>query len=160
MVHSPSPPRALFVAENLLRNIEVYFKNSCQNMRLDNHGTLLNSSGAELQNDLCNDFDSYCFTATMLRERDSHKECRRALSTAFDLVAKILRAEHPRTLACFLEVCIHLIQSRLPEVAFILRNFIRSMSATVVMKGHPWGQICQLLGELELESSEQAMAQI
>lgn len=160
VVHSPSPPRDLFVAGNSFRNIKLYFQNSCRNMRLGDHGTLLNSDGTELQNDLCNDFDSYCFTATMFRKRNSYKECHRALSKAFDLVGKILRAEHPRTLACFLEVCIHLIQTGLPEVALILRNFIKSMSAKVTMKGHPWGQICQLLGELDSKSPEQAMAQI
>ena len=160
VVHSPSPPLALSVAENLFRNIKVYFEHSCRNMRLDDHGTLLNSNGTELQNDLCNDFDSYCFTATMFRQRNSHEEFHHALSKASDLVEKILRAEHPRTLACFLEVFMHLIQTRLPEVAFILRNFIKRMSAKVTMKGHPWGQVCQLLGELDSESSDQAMARI
>ena len=160
MVHSPSPPQGPFVAENLLRNIKVYFKTSCQNMHLDDRGTLLDANGTKLQNDLCNEFDSYCFTATIFRERNLHKECRRALSKAFGLVEKIVRAEHPRTLACFLEVCIHLIQTRLPEVALILRRFIKSMSAKVTMKGRPWDQICQLLGELDPESPEPAMAQI
>jgi hypothetical protein len=34
------------------------------------------------------------------------------------------------------------------------------MSAKVTRKGHPWGQICWLLGELDSESLGQAMAQI
>jgi hypothetical protein len=34
------------------------------------------------------------------------------------------------------------------------------MSAKVTRKGHPWGQICRLLGELDTESLDQAMAQI
>ncbi|KAH8751080.1 hypothetical protein F5883DRAFT_211659 [Diaporthe sp. PMI_573] len=34
------------------------------------------------------------------------------------------------------------------------------MSAKVTRKGHPWGQICWLLGELDSESLDQAMAQI
>ena len=160
VVHSPSPPKALFVAENLFRNIKVYFENSCRKMFLDDHGTLLNSNGTELRNDLCNDFDSYCFTATMFVGRNSPEEFRHALSKASALVEKILRAEHPRTLACFLEVFIHLIQTRLPDVAFFLRNFIKRMSAKVTMNGHPWGQICRLLGELDSESLDQAMAQI
>ena len=158
--HSLSPSKALFVAENLFHTIKVYFENSCRNMFLDDHGTLLNSDGTELQNDLCNDFDSYCFTATMFAERNSHEEFRHALSKASALVEKILRAEHPRTLACFLEVFIHLIQIGLPDVAFFLRDFIKRMSATVTMKEHPWGQICWLLGELDSESLGQAMAQI
>ena len=158
--HSPSPPKALVVAENLFCTIKAYFENSCQNMLLDDHGTLLNPDGTELQNDLCNDFDSYCFTATVFAERNSHEEFRHALSKASALVEKILRAEHPRTLACFLEVFIHLIQTGLPDVTLFLRDFIKRMSAKVTMEGHPWGQICQLLGELDSESLDQAMAQI
>ncbi|KAK2036207.1 hypothetical protein LZ31DRAFT_616801 [Colletotrichum somersetense] len=158
--YSPSPPQALLVSENLFHNIKVYFENSCRNMQFDDHGNLLSPNGAKSNNALCNDFDSYCFTATMLMGKGLHVEFRRALSKAFALVEKILRAEHPRTLACFLEVFIHLIQTGLPEVTFSLCNYIKGMSAKVIKKKHPWGQICQLLGELNLESLEQAMAQV
>ncbi|KAI1358861.1 hypothetical protein F5Y08DRAFT_320864 [Xylaria arbuscula] len=127
-------------------------------MILDDHGTLLTPNGAKLHNDLCNDFDSYCFTATMLIEKGLHVEFRRALFKASALVEQILRAEHPRTLACFLEVFIHLIQAGLPEVTSFLRDFIKRMSAKVIRKGHPWGQICRLLGELDSESLDEAMA--
>jgi hypothetical protein len=152
--HSPSPPQALLVSEKLFYNIRVYFEGTCQNMILDDRGALLTP------NDLCNDFDSYCFTATMLKEKGLHVEFRRALSKAFDLIEQILRAEHPRTLACFLEVFIHLIQTGLPDVTSSLRYFIKEMSAKATKKGYPWGQICWLLGELDSESLGQAMAQI
>jgi hypothetical protein len=59
-------------------------------MILDDHGTLLNPNGAELHNDLCNDFDSHCFTATMFVGRKLHKEFRHALSNASALVDQIL----------------------------------------------------------------------
>ncbi|KAJ3551817.1 hypothetical protein NPX13_g11268 [Xylaria arbuscula] len=155
---SVAPVAGLLVSENLFYNIKVYFENSCRNMILDDHGTLLTPNGAKLHNDLCNDFDSYCFTATMLIEKGLHVEFRRALFKASALVEQILRAEHPRTLACFLEVFIHLIQAGLPEVTSFLRDFIKRMSAKVIRKGHPWGQICRLLGELDSESLDEAMA--
>ncbi|KAH6985586.1 hypothetical protein EDB80DRAFT_231815 [Ilyonectria destructans] len=158
--HSPSPPQALLVSENLFHNIKVYFENSCRNMNFDDHGNLLTPNGAKLDNALCNDFDSYCFTATMLIGKGLHVEFRRALSKASALVEQILRAEHPRTLACFLEVFIHLIQTGLPKVTSSLCDYIKRMSAKVTRKGHPWGQICRLLGELDSESLDQAMAQI
>ena len=152
---SVAPVAGLLVSENLFHNIKVYFENSCRNMILDDHGTLLNPNGAKLHNGLCNDFDSYCYTATMLIEKGLHVEFRRAL---FKASALVLRAEHPRTLACFLEVFIHLIQTGLPEVTSFLRDFIKRMSAKVTRKGHPWAQICRLLGELDSESLDQAMA--
>lgn len=158
--HSPSLPQALLVSEKLFYNIQVYFENTCQNMILDDDGTLLTPNGAKLHYDLCTDFDSYCFTATMLKEKGLHIEFRRALSKAFALIEQILQAEHPRTLACFLEVFIHLIQTGLPEVASCLRDFIKEMSAKVTRKRQPWGEICRLLGELDSESLGQAMAQI
>ncbi|CAG8982691.1 hypothetical protein HYALB_00000972 [Hymenoscyphus albidus] len=157
--NSPSSPQALLVLESLFYNIKIYFETSCRNMILDDHGTLLTLNGSKLHNGLCNDFDSYCFTATMLKEKGFYVEFRRALSKAFALVEQILRTEHPRTLACFLEVFIHLIQTKLPEVVSSLRDFIKRMSAKVTMNGHPWSQICRLLGELDSESLDQAMAQ-
>ena len=160
VMHSPSPPQVLLVAEELYRNIKVYFKDSCQNMIFDDQGTLLNPNGAELHNDLCNEFDSYCFTATILKGRKLHVEFGHALSKAFALVEQILRAEHPRTLACFMEVFIHFIQTGLPEVASVLRDFIKKMSDKVTRRGLPWGRICRLLGELDSESLDLAMAQI
>ena len=160
VIHSPSPPQVLLVAEKLFHNIKVYFEDSCQNMIFDDHGTLLNLNGADLYNDLCNKFNSYCFTATMFKARELHVKFRHALSKASALVEQILRAEHPRTLACFLEVFIHFIQTGLPDVASILRDFIKKMSEKVTKGGHPWSQICWLLGELDSEPLDQAMAQI
>ncbi len=160
VMHSPSPPQVLLVAEELYHNIKVYFGVSCKHMIFDDHGTLLNPDGAELHNDLCNEFDSYCFTATMFKGRKLHVGFGHALSKASALVEQILRAEHPRTLACFLEVFIHLIQTGLHDVASILRDFIKKMSEKVIRGGRPWGQICRLLGELDSESLDQAMAQI
>lgn len=159
VLRSPSLPPTLLVPENLFYSVKEYFESSCRNMILDNHGTLITSNGAELRNDLCNDFDSYCFTATMLIEKGLHVEFGRALSKASALVEQILRAEHPRTLACFLEVFIHLIQNGLTAVTSLLCEFIKEMSAKVIRKGHPWAQICQLLGELDTESFADAMAQ-
>jgi hypothetical protein len=129
-------------------------------MNFDNHGNLLTPNGAKMDNALCNDFDSYCFTATMFLGKGLHVEFRRALSKACALVEQILRAEHPRTLACFLEVFIHLIQTGLTSVTSFLCDYIKRMSARVHRKGHPWGQICWLLGELDLESLDQSMAQL
>ncbi|KAF1970868.1 hypothetical protein BU23DRAFT_200532 [Bimuria novae-zelandiae CBS 107.79] len=160
VLRSPSPPQDLLVAEDLFHNIKVYFRDSCQKMIFDDDETLLDPNGAELHSDLCNDFDSYCFTATMFKERKLYVEFRRALSNASALVEQILRAEHPRTLACFLEVFIHLIQTGQPEVTLYLRQFIKEMSAQVTRKGHPWGQIWRLLGELDSESLVPAMIQI
>lgn len=129
-------------------------------MNFDDHRNLITPDGAKLDNALCNDFDSYCFTATMFMQKGLYVDFRRALSKAFTLVEQILRAEHPRTLACFLEVFIHLIQTGLPKVTSSLCNYIKKISAKVTREGHPWGQICWLLGELDSKSLDQAMAQI
>ena len=123
-------------------------------------GTSSLPNGAKFDNALCNHFNSYCFTATMLMVTGLHVDVRRAISKASALVEQILRVEHPRTLACFLEVFIHLIQTGVPEVTSSLRDYIKRMSANVTRKGHPWGQIYRLLGELDTESLDQAMAQI
>jgi len=160
VLRSPSPLQALSIPEMLFHNMKIYFEDSCQNMILDEHGTLLSPNGAELRNDLCNDFDSYCFTATVFKERNLLNECRHALSKASALVERILRAEHPRALTCFLEVLIHFIQTGAPEIASILRKFIKGMAENVLGGGFPWGQICRLLGELDSDFLDHAMARI
>ena len=86
VIHSPSPPQVLLVAEELYRNIKVYFKGSYQNIIFDDQGTLLNSNGAELHNNLCNEFDSYYFTTTILKGRKLHVEFGHALSKASALI--------------------------------------------------------------------------
>lgn len=157
---SLSPPQALLVPENLFYNINLYFEDSCRRMNFDGNGNLLTPDGAKLNSALCNDFDSYCFTASMLVQKGSIVEFRHALSKASALVKQILRAEHPRTLACFLEVFIHLIQTGLLDISSFLRSFIKEMSKEVTGNGHPWGRICQLLGDLDSEYIEHTMAQI
>ena len=160
MMHSLAPPQVLLVAEELLHKVKAYFEDSCQNMIFNDHGILLNPNSAVLHNDLFSAFDSYCFTATMFKGRELHVEFRHALSKASALVEPILRAEHPQTLACFLEVLIHLIQTGLPAVASILREFIKKMAEKVTRGGYPWDQICRFLGELDSEPLGQALAQI
>ncbi|KFY63875.1 hypothetical protein V496_03613 [Pseudogymnoascus sp. VKM F-4515 (FW-2607)] len=152
--HSLFPPQDLLVHEKLLWNIKGYFEMSCRSMKFDNYGDLLTPYGANL----INDFDSYCFTATVFQGKGLLIEFRRALSKACALVEEILRAEHPRTLACFLEVFIHFIQTGLPDITSFLCRLIQATSARVNKEGL-WGQICQLLGKANSESSGQAMAQ-
>lgn len=156
---APSPPRVLLIQEQLLRHTKLYFEYSCRKMTFDANEILLSPGGTEFRNDLCAEFDSYCFTATMFHEKGLLDESRRALSRASALVVAILRAEHPRTLACFFEVLMHLIQIGLPDVAFLLRRFIQGMSAEIGREGNLWTQICQLLGELDQGSLADAMAQ-
>ena len=160
ILYSPSPPQSLSTAQSCLFDVKTYFQSTCEEMRFNDDGTLLDPSGAELRNDLCNEFDSYCFNATMLESKNSEAEFSHALSKAYALVQRILQAEHPRTLACFLEVLIHLIQSGLPGVASDLRNLIKRRSQQVTSGMRPWGRICRLLGNLDADSLEEAMAQI
>ncbi|KAM0714513.1 hypothetical protein Q7P37_009808 [Cladosporium fusiforme] len=157
--YSPSPPRALLIPNKLFSVIKHYFEDSCRKMRFDENSVLLSSNGSEFRNHLCDDFDSYCFTATMLKDKGLHTEFRRTISSAFALVKPILRVEHPRTLACFFEVIIHLMQTGLPEVAFALCDFIRSMFAEISGTKNIWSQIFQLLNEVDRECLDHVMAQ-
>lgn len=107
-------------------------------MHFDDYENPFTLRGTKLDNTLCDGFDSYCFTATMFFEKGLYVEFRRSLSKASALVEQILRAEHPRTLDCFLEVFIHLMQTGLPEIAFYLCDYIKRMSAKVTKEGLPW----------------------
>jgi hypothetical protein len=160
VLHSSSSSQTLLIAKTLFHNIKIYFENSCRNMILDDHEILLNSNDVELHNDLCNDFDSYCFIAIIFMIRKSHVEFRYALFKVSALVEQIFRVEHSRILICFLEVFIHLIQIELSEVTFFLRDFIKRMFAKVIRKEHSWNQICRLFEKLDLKSLDQIMTQV
>ncbi len=160
VLHSLSSSQTLLIAKTLFHNIKIYFENFCRNMILDDHETLFNSNDVELHNDLCNDFDSYCFTAIIFMIRKSHVEFRYALFKVSALVEQILRVEHSRILVCFLEVFIHLIQIEFSEVTFFFRDFIKRMFAKVIKKKHSWDQICRFLEKLDLKSFDQIMTQV
>lgn len=114
----------------------LYFESSCRNMGFDHHGIFRTPNGAEVDNAL-NDFDSCCFTATMLVEKGLYVEFRRSLFKASALVEQILGADDARTIAYLLEVFIHLAQTGLSEVAAFLRGCIKRMPEKVTMKGQP-----------------------
>lgn len=156
---APSSPQALLIPENLFRVIRDHFEDSCRRMKFDEGGILLSSDGAEWRNDLCSKFDSYCFTATMLKEKGLHVDFRHTLERAFALVKPILQIKHPRTLACFFEVLIHFIQTGLPEVAFTLLGFVQGMSAEISGKDNVWSRIFKFLNELDRVYLCQTMAQ-
>ncbi|KAF5006527.1 hypothetical protein FDECE_7095 [Fusarium decemcellulare] len=157
--HSPSPPQSLLVFDNLLHDIQAYFEQSCQNMNFDHEENLLTPTGDKLENTLCSDFDSYCFTATMLYGKGLTNEFACAISKASACLKQILQAEHPRTLACFLEVFIHLIQSGHLGTARYLCGYIKEIAAEATRTKGPWSQINKLLGQLNVDSVE-GMAQI
>ncbi|KAI0436070.1 hypothetical protein F4803DRAFT_573040 [Xylaria telfairii] len=141
MPHSPSTPQAFQAPQTLLDTIKRYFQFSCQSMHFDNDGSLLTQSGAKLNDGSCKDFDSYCYTTAMLKEKGLNSEFIRVLSKACSLVKQILQAEHPRTLTCFFEVFIHLIQSGLPQVTSSLRTFIKQMFVAVIGKDLFWAMV-------------------
>lgn len=74
LYYSPSSPESLLVVEDLLRNTNVYFETLCRAMPLNTGGMLVNPDGTELRNDLCSDFDSHCFTATMFHKKNLSKK--------------------------------------------------------------------------------------
>jgi hypothetical protein len=143
--------------ELLIHTIMTYFRNACQNMKFDDRGTLITPNGAKLRNDYCTEFDSYFFTATMLFRKKRFKDYHFAVSKACQLVEQIIRAEHPRTLACFFEVFIHLTQNGFHETALRLCNYISTVSFQVFQERHPWGHILWLLCKLDPLSFQPAI---
>ena len=156
-LRSPAPHQDLLIAETLMRDVKIYFENTCRTMKFDDQGTLLNLEGTEFHNDLCSNFDSYCFSATKFKEKRSFVDFRVAFDKAFSLVQPILEAEHPRTLACFLEVMIHFIQVGMPAAASTILRFIQQMS--VIRKKQSFARLSWILADLK-SNSLLAMAQI
>jgi hypothetical protein len=159
--YSPSSPQSLLVAEELFFSINAYFEGSFRIrpwITDESRSTPISPGTLSLPNHTP-DFETYCRNAAEFLRLGSTVKFRRALSKATNLVQDLLRAEHPRTLDCFLEVFLSLLRVGRPEIASLLRNYIGEMAATVIARKHPWGDICQLLSELDAESLEQALVQ-
>lgn len=127
-------------------------------MIFDEDQILLRPDGTEFSNEMCSNFDSYCFTLTM--SKDQPLFAHRLLSRAKTLVPEIIRAQHPRTLACFLEVCIHLIQAGNSRVALSLLELVQRESRRIITTCHPWVHVCRLLGQVDLDTIEEALTQV
>ena len=69
--HLIQQPNKLPAYEVLLHSITTYFANSCSSMKFDGQGALLAPNGAKSLNNLCTEFDSYCFNATVLFKKKS-----------------------------------------------------------------------------------------
>ena len=149
--YSPSSPRSLLVTERLFFSINAYFDGRFRIQPIA-PGTLSLPNHAP-------DFETYCRNAAEFLRLGSTDKFRRELSKATNLVQGLLRAEHPRTLDCFLEVFLSLLRAGYPEIASLLRDFIGKMAATVIVRKHPWGDICRLISELDPESLEQVLVQ-
>ena len=147
----PSSPRNLLVFERLFFSINAYFDGSFRNRPMA-PGTLSPANHTP-------DFETYCRNAAQFLRSGSVDKFPRELSKAANLIQDLLRAEHPRTLDCFLEVFLSLSRAGYPETASLLRDFIGKMAATVIARQHPWGDIYQLISELDAESLDQALVQ-
>lgn len=155
----PSPSPAMLIRGTLLQKIKDYFDCCCRSMMFDENEILRSPDGTEFRNDRCNDFDSYCFTATTLVQKGLKIDFLRALSKACALVKPILQTAHPRTLSCFFEVLVHLIQVGHPDVAFHILDFINQMFESIGEEESPLGHICRLLGQVDHESFLEAMVE-
>jgi hypothetical protein len=161
ILHSPSSPRSLLVAERLFFSINVYFDGSFRIrpwITDESHSTPIAPGTLSLPNH-APDFETYCRNAAEFLRLGSTVKFRRALSKAINLVKDLLLAEHPRTLDCFLEVFLSLLRVGRLEIASFLRNYISEMAAIVIAREHPWGHICRLISMLDTESLEQALIQ-
>jgi hypothetical protein len=74
-------------------------------------GSLVNQDGNGILHDPCRAFDSYCFTATIMLQRNMFAEESHVHDKAFALLTDVMQTEHPRTLVCFFGVMINLIQA-------------------------------------------------
>ncbi|KAH6699080.1 heterokaryon incompatibility protein-domain-containing protein [Leptodontidium sp. MPI-SDFR-AT-0119] len=158
---SLSPPKIVYIPEQLFYNIKTYYATSFEKgmwiNRKSGDGTLCKVSNLP-DPDCRNEFLGYCYMAADLRRRGFLVEFRRVVYRAFGLIENILRSSHPRTLDRLFESFLCLIHSGLMEVAIQLRDYIRELATYITSSGQPWGRVFRLIGTLDESSLEQAIA--
>ncbi|KAH7346816.1 hypothetical protein BKA65DRAFT_537407 [Rhexocercosporidium sp. MPI-PUGE-AT-0058] len=160
---SPSLLRAFSVPEQLLHGIKCYFDSSFEQgvWVVDTNGYCIVSTGCggNIDPDRKNKLLGYCCLAADLKRKNLLVELRRVLSKTFHLAEEILRSAYPRTLDRIFEALLYLSRNGLPEVAMLLRDYIRGVASTFFPINHPWTHVCQLIGMLSQGTLEQAIEQ-
>ncbi|KUJ16359.1 uncharacterized protein LY89DRAFT_782627 [Mollisia scopiformis] len=154
-----STPHILPVPERLLFSIKSYIQGSFENETwIDRSGRCINTFvHCEILSNALYTFHNYYSTAVRLADERSYDEFRRVLSKAFAIIGDILRIQHTRTLDCFLEVFLDMIQRGHLELVSLLVHHIHEMSKTILLVEHPLRQICQSLAILDKDHFRQAI---
>ena len=101
-----------------------------------------------------------CRTAVLLFNQNSYVQAQQVLSKAFGMIAKLLKAEEPRTLRRLWNSFAILIQNRLVDVALMLRRYICDMASLVLAPNHPLVRMWKLLSTSEPAQLEALVYQI
>jgi hypothetical protein len=162
ILRSSSPRQSFSISEHLFSSIKSHYRSSYESRvwitNSNGYFITLNPGAAKVDHEPAN-FYMYFSLAMKLLEKDSVVDFRRVLSKGFSIIEDLLRAQHPRTLDNLLGVFVHLLRRGKVEIASMLRNYISQMATKVLRKGSPWGEICRILGMIDLESFEEIIVQ-
>ena len=107
-----------------------------------------------------NKFYASCASAMSLIKEKLFVEARRTLSSACSSVRQILESGHPDTLRYLIGSYYLFIRDGpgpLEDAATILRDYIGRMATIILPKGHPWRQICELIGSIDQKQLNQVL---
>ncbi|KAH9223516.1 hypothetical protein DL95DRAFT_492669 [Leptodontidium sp. 2 PMI_412] len=159
---SPSPPPSFIVPEQLFSSIKSYFHGSFDSGTWveDDRGCYITlNPTARTKSQHPADFHMYCIMAVDLLNEGSIVDFRRMLSKGFSVIQKILLDQRPDTLDYFLDFFVFLMQNNKVEIASVLCTYLSQMATRILPKDHPWYQICQAFGMLDVESFEEVIIQ-
>ena len=140
-----TPPKSFLIPEQLLTTITSYFAGAFETRTwIVNDQDICVSAVGKPSSIHCLDlFQDYCHTGLRLIDRKSYVEGRQLLSSAFNLVQDILKAQDPRTLQSFLSLLLYLKRTSQIELAHMLQRYICAMAATILPYDCPWYRVCR-----------------
>jgi tetratricopeptide (TPR) repeat protein len=159
---SLSPPGVLLVSENLFTSISIYAscylcRGMCSKTPKGDYSAI--TSDGTVIVDSCEDLWVYLCLAAQFAKCRSPVEFRRVLSKAFGLVREIITAQHPRTLNTIFLILHMLTQNGLFDVRAVFCRYLGEMAKAVVVRNHPWGNICRLVALFDTEAFDESLVQ-
>lgn len=163
LTRQPVSPKDLRITEDLLFSINSYISGMYnQKAWLPVRYDYLDTS-SDRQGDARQTLDKFyagCMSAFTLLQAKSFVEGQKVLSNACSLVRSIILSSHPETLGRFLDIFHDLQREKfgpLTEVLNLLRSYVGRMAMEILPRGHPWRNICCLLGRIEMSNLDQTM---
>jgi hypothetical protein len=156
-----APPHHLLTSERLLLFISTYIagavSNGLWNPEKDEYIPL---AAARLsQQNKADNFNEYCVSSVELFNKGSNFRARRMLMKAFSLVPTLIDNQMPTIMERILNVLIYLIGQNQPDIADLLRNYVKDVTISSPPQGHPLRHIYAYLAATDLKTLHQLISQ-
>jgi hypothetical protein len=157
LTRAVAPPDRMRISEEVLRLIPIYIMRALGNgiWALSTDRNLISTdktySGAAAQ------FMGHVIASFQALDQLLIKDGLQALGKAFALMPTMIRYDSPLSMQTYLAAVKHLINAGFPELADMIRRYMKEVAALTLLPQHPVSQIYALMSAVEMEELEHVL---